>query len=59
MTPPTQTFLDRLALYLSRTKAALEQGDYVQAMADAAELCEISRRFWLHIETLAKTQRPR
>jgi hypothetical protein len=57
VTRPTQTFLDRISLYLARTKADLEQGDYSQALADCAELSEIARRFWLHLEMLAKARR--
>ena len=55
----TQTFVDRISLYLARVERDIDQGDYVQALADCAELSEISRRLWLHIEALAKAQRSR
>jgi hypothetical protein len=50
----TKTFLDRLDLYLARLKADLEQENYPAALADCAELAEISRRFWLHIQALLR-----
>jgi hypothetical protein len=53
----TKTFLDRLELYLARTKSDLGQGNYAKALANCAEMSEISRRFWLHIEALLRTQR--
>jgi hypothetical protein len=52
----TQTHLSRLDLYLSRVKAGMARGDYIQALADCAELAEISRRCWLHIEALLKAE---
>jgi hypothetical protein len=59
MTRQTQTFLDRISLYLERVETDLDEGDYAMALANCAELAEISRRFWLHIESLLHTQRPR
>jgi hypothetical protein len=42
--------LARLDLYLARTKDALERGDRPDAMAHVAELSEIARRLWLHLQ---------
>jgi hypothetical protein len=46
--------IDRLELYLSRVKADLGRADRAQALADLAELAEISRRLWQRISQTAK-----
>jgi hypothetical protein len=38
--------LGRLALYQDRVKEDLARNDYAQAMADVAEMAEISHRLW-------------
>jgi hypothetical protein len=58
MTQRTKTFLDRISLYLERVETDLDECDYATALANCAELAEISRRFWLHIEALLHAQRP-
>jgi hypothetical protein len=41
--------VDRLALYLARVRDNLLRGDRIQALADLAELAEISRRLWIQL----------
>jgi hypothetical protein len=41
-----QVSLGRLGLYLQRLERDLVAGDRTQALADCAELSEISRRLW-------------
>jgi hypothetical protein len=49
--------LERIALYLERVRDNLERGDRSQALADLAELGEISRRLWNRLER--REQKPR
>jgi hypothetical protein len=48
--------LDRLALYLSRVRDDLRRGDRNQALANLAELTEISRRLWNRLAALQTRQ---
>jgi hypothetical protein len=36
-------------LYLARVRDNLRRGDRIQALADLAELAEISRRLWIQL----------
>ena len=44
--------IDRLERYLARVRSDLERGDRAQALADLAELAEISRRLWQRLANL-------
>jgi hypothetical protein len=46
--------LERIALYLKRVRDNLERGDRSQALADLAELSEISRRLWNRLQRSIK-----
>jgi hypothetical protein len=48
------TALGRLDRYLFRIKRAIRQDDWVVALADTAELAEISRRLWIQLEKTIK-----
>jgi hypothetical protein len=49
------TALGRLDRYLFRVKRALRTGELAVALADTAELTEISRRLWTRLESLTQT----
>ena len=44
----------RLERYVECTRDALDRGDLVQAMADTAEVAEISRRLWVMLQAAVK-----
>jgi hypothetical protein len=48
------TAIGRLDRYLFRVKRSIRTCDYTQALADTAELSEISRRLWVRIESITK-----
>jgi hypothetical protein len=44
--------LERIDLYFTRIRHALESGDRSQALADCAELTESARRLWAYLADL-------
>ena len=52
------TALGRLDRYMFRVKQAIRKGDLVVALADTAELSEISRRLWVQLESRTKRGAP-
>jgi hypothetical protein len=55
----TKLRLDRLSVYLERTKAALDRDNYPAAMADASELSEQARRLYTYLASLYNKQAPK
>jgi hypothetical protein len=52
MSRSVEASLSRIDLYLGRVRRDLESGDHAQALADVAELHEISRRLWAYLAEL-------
>jgi hypothetical protein len=50
MNTKIQTAFVRLQTYVARAQLAAEHGDGAQALADCAEIAEISRRLWHQIQ---------
>jgi hypothetical protein len=50
------TALGRLDRYIDRIKKSLRKGELIIALADTAELHEISRRLYLSLEQRIKLQ---
>ena len=49
------TAIGRLERYLFRVKKAIRNGELSIALSDSAELGEIARRLWVHLEKLINT----
>ena len=46
--------LSRLERYVERAKRDLDEGNLIQAMADTAEVAEISRRLWVMLQAISQ-----